>query len=415
MHIFTLVFLVVVLAALITQQYLINRQAKSVTAHRDSVPEAFRGKISLEEHQQAADYSIAKGNLGKIDLIVGTGLLFIWTFGGGLNVLDQFWMAFEIPQLFQGVLVMLSFLLISSLLSLPLQIYETFVLEEQFGFNHTKVSTFVSDLLKMTLLTLILYTPLLLLILWLMQSAGQLWWIWAWLTICGFSLLMLWAYPTFIAPIFNEFKSLENEALQQRIHNLLKKCGFSNNGVFVMDGSRRSGHGNAYFTGLGNKKRIVFFDTLLESLTPEEIEAVLAHELGHYKHRHVQKSMVLTFSLTFAALALLSWLMQQPWFYLGLGVGAASIHMALLLFMLVAPSFGFFIKPILSYWQRRHEFEADAFAIEHTDKQPLSHALVKLYKENAATLTPDTLYSSVYDSHPPAPVRIHHIESYEPL
>lgn len=413
MHLFTFIFLVVVLAALISQQYLITRQANAVNAHRDSVPEAFREKISLEEHQKAADYSIAKGNLGKLEIIITTALLLIWTFGGGLDVLDQFWLRFEIPQLFQGVLVMLSFLLISSLLSLPLQIYETFVLEEQFGFNQTKISTFISDFIKMTLLTVALYTPLLLLILWLMQSAGELWWLWAWFAICTFSLLMLWAYPTFIAPLFNEFKTLENDALHDRIQSLLKKCGFSSSGVFVMDGSRRSGHGNAYFTGLGNKKRIVFFDTLLESLTNEEIEAVLAHELGHYKHRHVQKGMVLSFSLTFVALLLLSWLMQQPWFYFGLGVQSTSIHMALLLFMLVAPSFGFFIKPILSFWQRRHEFEADAFAIHHTNKQPLSHALVKLYKENAATLTPDNLYSSVYDSHPPAPVRIHHIESYK--
>ncbi len=236
MHLFTFIFLVVVLAALISQQYLITRQANAVNAHRDSVPEAFREKISLEEHQKAADYSIAKGNLGKLEIIITTALLLIWTFGGGLDVLDQFWLRFEIPQLFQGVLVMLSFLLISSLLSLPLQIYETFVLEEQFGFNQTKISTFISDFIKMTLLTVALYTPLLLLILWLMQSAGELWWLWAWFAICTFSLLMLWAYPTFIAPLFNEFKTLENDALHDRIQSLLKKCGFSSSGVFVMDG-----------------------------------------------------------------------------------------------------------------------------------------------------------------------------------
>jgi STE24 endopeptidase len=294
---------------------------------------------------------------------------------------------------------------------LPFSLYHTFVIEERFGFNKTTPVTFIGDLAKQGLLMLLLGVPLTWAALWLMQGSGELWWLYLWLLWAGFSLLMFWAYPAVIAPLFNKFTPLDNEQLQQRIQALLDRCGFKSKGIFVMDGSRRSGHGNAYFTGMGRNKRIVFFDTLLETLEADEIEAVLAHELGHFKRRHVQKRIVIMMLMSLGGLALLGWLIQQTWFYQGLGVTQPSNHLALLLFLMVTPVFTLFLQPLASWFSRRHEFEADDYAASQSSAGYLIRALVKLYKENANTLTPDPLYSAFYDSHPPAPVRVAHLST----
>jgi STE24 endopeptidase len=298
-----------------------------------------------------------------------------------------------------------------SLLDLPFSLYHTFVVEERFGFNKTTAAVFVSDMVKQGLLMLVLGLPLAWTALWLMQGSGELWWLYLWLLWTGFSLLMLWAYPTVIAPLFNKFTLLEDQQLQQRIQELLDRCGFKSKGIYVMDGSRRSGHGNAYFTGMGRNKRIVFFDTLLETLEPDEIEAVLAHELGHFKRRHVQKRIAVMVLGSLAGLALLGWLSQQSWFYQGLGVTRPSDYLALLLFLIAVPVFTLFLQPLASWFSRRHEFEADDYAAKQADAAGLIRALVKLYRENASTLTPDPLYSAFHDSHPPAPVRVAHLST----
>jgi len=298
-----------------------------------------------------------------------------------------------------------------SLLDLPFSLYHTFVVEERFGFNRSTLGVFFGDLLKQGALLLVIGGPLIALALWIMEASGGLWWLYVWAVWMAFSLIMFWAYPAVIAPLFNKFSPLDNEALKQRIQALMDKCGFRSKGIFVMDGSKRSGHGNAYFTGVGSNKRIVFFDTLLESLKPEEIEAVLAHELGHFKLKHIQKRLLSTFALSLVALALLGWLAGQDWFYHGLGISQASPWMALMLFMMVLPVFTFFIQPLMSLLSRKHEFEADAYAVQQSNGTDLIHALVKMYRENASTLTPDPLYSAFHDSHPPAPVRIAHISA----
>jgi STE24 endopeptidase len=298
-----------------------------------------------------------------------------------------------------------------TLLELPFSLYHTFVIEERFGFNRSSVKVFFIDLLKNGLLLAIIGGPMVALALWIMQASGGLWWLYVWAVWMAFSLIMFWAYPAVIAPLFNKFSPLDNDALKQRIQALMDKCGFRSKGIFVMDGSKRSGHGNAYFTGVGSNKRIVFFDTLLESLKPEEIEAVLAHELGHFKLKHIQKRLLSTFALSLVALALLGWLEKQDWFYQGLGVSQPSPWMALMLFMMVLPVFTFFIQPLMSLLSRKHEFEADAYAVKQSSGTDLIHALVKMYRENASTLTPDPLYSAFHDSHPPAPVRISHISA----
>jgi STE24 endopeptidase len=306
---------------------------------------------------------------------------------------------------------MLSAMVLMSLLDLPFSLYHTFVVEERFGFNRSTIGVFFGDMLKQGALLLVIGGPLIALALWIMDASGGLWWLYVWVVWMAFSLIMFWAYPAIIAPLFNKFSPLDNEALKQRIQTLMDKCGFHSKGIFVMDGSKRSGHGNAYFTGVGNNKRIVFFDTLLESLKPEEIEAVLAHELGHFKLKHIQKRLLSTFALSLAALALLGWLAGQDWFYHGLGVSQTSPWMALLLFMMVLPVFTFFVQPLMSLLSRKHEFEADAYAVQQSSGADLIHALVKMYRENASTLTPDPLYSAFHDSHPPAPVRISHISA----
>jgi len=408
---FSYVFLIALTGAVFLQLWLIVRQNKHVSENRSAVPAAFADKISLEEHQKAADYTRAKLGVTKIELFYGVVILLFWTFGGGLNLLDQLWLPVMSDPLWIGVAVMISFIIIGVVIDLPFSLYRTFVIEVKFGFNKMTIPLFIADFFKGILINLIIITPLLWVILWLMQTAGPYWWIYAWAVIVSFMLLMMFIYPTFIAPLFNKFALLEDVTLKERIENLLDRCGFKSKGIYIMDGSKRSSHGNAYFTGLGNNKRIVFFDTLLESLQPQEIEAVLAHELGHFKHKHITKQLFIMSFLMLGSLALLGWLMQQDWFYNGLGVNTISTHMALLLFMLVLSVFGIYFQPIFSFLSRKNEFEADDFAAKQSNASDLIQALVKLYKENANTLTPDPLYSAFHDSHPPAPVRVAFLSS----
>lgn len=410
MQTFTYIFLAFLLASTLVQLYLSLRQKQHVSTHRAAVPAAFAGKISLEEHQKAADYTLAKGGLGRIDLLIGLVILLAWTLGGGLEWLDTQWRSFGWNELYTGTAVMLSLILIGSVLDMPLSLYRTFVLEERFGFNKMTPVTFLTDLFKGAALALIIGIPVIMLILWLMTSAGSLWWLYAWAALTAFSLLMTWAYPKFIAPLFNKFSPLEEGEVAERLNALLTRTGFNSKGVFVMDSSRRSAHGNAYFTGFGKNKRIVFFDTLLKHLTPAQVEAVLAHELGHFKRKHIVKGMALSMVMTLSGFIVLAWLMTQAWFYTALGVSQASTYMALVLFMLVSPAFTFFIGPIMAWWSRKHEFEADEFAAQQSSGRELIAALVGLYKENASTLTPDPWYSAFYDSHPPAAIRIAHLQ-----
>jgi len=410
MQTFTYIFLAFLLASTLVQLYLSLRQKQHVSAHRAAVPAPFAGKISLEEHQKAADYTLAKGGLGRIDLLIGLVILLVWTLGGGLEWLDTQWRSFGWNELYTGTAVMISLILIGSVLDMPLSLYRTFVLEERFGFNKMTPVTFITDLFKGAALALIIGIPVIMLILWLMTSAGSLWWLYAWAALTAFSLLMTWAYPKFIAPLFNKFSPLEDGEVAERLNALLTRTGFNSKGVFIMDGSRRSAHGNAYFTGFGKNKRIVFFDTLLKHLTPAQVEAVLAHELGHFKRKHIVKGMALSMLMTLSGFIVLAWLMTQAWFYTALGVSQPSTYMALVLFMLVSPAFTFFIGPIMAWWSRKHEFEADEFAAQQSSGTELIAALVGLYKENASTLTPDPWYSAFYDSHPPAAIRIAHLQ-----
>lgn len=409
LHGFTLLFLFMLALSTLMRLYLSQRQISHVSKNRAAVPEAFADRVTLEEHQKAADYTVAKVRFGRLPLIYDLVLLLIWTLGGGLDWLDRNILSLGLDPIVTGIAVILVYTFISALLELPFSIYNTFVLEEKFGFNRTTVKTFITDMLKGAVLGLLIGVPLLYVILWLMAQAGEQWWLYAWLVISGFSLFMMWVYPTWIAPIFNKFEPLEEGETLQRITDLLNRCGFSSNGVFVIDGSRRSSHGNAYFSGFGRNKRIVFFDTLLKMLSTDELEAVLAHELGHFKKKHIIQGMAISFATTLAGLAILAWLMKSEWFYTALGVSHPSTYMALLLFTLITPAFTFVLSPLLSIFSRKNEFEADAFAAEQTDAKHLIQALVNLYRENASTLTPDPLYSAFYDSHPPAPVRIAHL------
>lgn len=411
LHNFTLLFLAMLAISTLMRLYLSQRQINHVESHRTEVPESFADKITLEDHQKAADYTTSKVRFGRLPLFYDLTLLLIWTLGGGLQWLDQNILSLGLNPIFTGIAVMLTFTLISSLLDLPFSIYSTFVLEEKFGFNRTTVKTFITDMFKGSLLGAAIGIPLLYVILWLMEQSGDQWWIYAWMVISGFSLFMMWVYPTWIAPIFNKFEPLEEGETLNRITSLLNRCGFNSNGIFVIDGSKRSSHGNAYFSGFGRNKRIVFFDTLLKMLSDDELEAVLAHELGHFKKKHIMKGMAISFATTLLGLALLAWLMKTEWFYTALGVEQASTYMALLLFTLVMPVFTFAFQPVFSIFSRKNEFEADAFAAEQTDAKYLIHALVGLYRENASTLTPDPMYSAFYDSHPPAPVRIAHLNA----
>lgn len=411
MHSFTLLFLFFLIASVAVRLWLSQRQMNHIQAHKNQVPEAFADKIKLHEHQKAAEYSCTKLRIGRISLAWETSWLLLWTLGGGLSAIDIWWSHYALSPLLNGIAVIASLLILASILDLPFSLYNTFVVEQKFGFNQTTWQTWVLDLFKATLLMLILGLPLIATILWLMNQAGQYWWLQAWLVWTGFSLLMIWAWPTFIAPLFNKFSALDDASLKARIDNLLQRCGFHSEGVFVIDGSKRSAHGNAYFTGFGKNKRIVFYDTLLETLSEDEVEAVLAHELGHFKRHHIKKSLALSMLITLLGFALLAWLMQSPWFYTALGVENASTHMALLLFILVMPVFTYFISPLFSALSRKHEFEADEFAKSNSDYRALISALVNMYRDNASTLTPDPLHSMFYDSHPPASIRINHLKS----
>ena len=409
MPLFTQIFLLLLTIGTLLQLWLLKRHLTAVAQHRQRVPQAFEGAVALEEHQKAADYTQAKGRLARLEILLGTGLLLLWTLGGGLNLLDGFSRSLGWSGLATGMLLIFSFFFINGLLDLPFGLFRTFKIEVAFGFNQTTPWQYFKDLLLGMLLGLLLGGPLLWAILWLMERAGAYWWLAAWATWMVFTLTITWAYPRFIAPLFNRFTPLDDGEMRQRIQSLLQRCGFTSDGIFVMDGSKRSKHGNAYFTGLGHNKRIVFFDTLLETLTVDEVEAVLAHELGHFRHRHILKQMALMSLLSMAGLALLGWLSQQDWFYSGLGVSQPSNAMALLLFMLTLPVFTLFFSPLGSYLSRRNEFQADDYAVSQTGGEFLMRALVKLYRDNANTLTPDPLYSLFHDSHPPAPVRIAHI------
>ena len=409
MQLVTTVFIIALILAYLLETWLDRRQIRHVLAHRHRVPNEFSDRISLEEHQKAADYTVIRTRFGMLNHFIGVIILLGWTLAGGLDVLDTVWRGLELSPILTGIGLILSVLLISSLLELPLAAYRVFNIEQRFGFNKTSWKLFLTDTLKQTLLTLLIGAPFLWVVLWLMQHMGEMWWFYVWAVWMGFSLFMLWAYPAFIAPLFNKFSPLENHELKERIENLLQRCGFKTNGIFIMDGSRRSSHGNAYFTGLGKNKRIVFFDTLLKSLEADETEAVLAHELGHFKRKHIQKRIVTMFISSLIGLAILGWLMQLPEFYSGLGVSQPSQYIALVLFMMVAPLFSIYLQPLAAFFSRKHEFEADEFAAQQSSATHLIQALVKLYRENASTLTPDPLYSSFHDSHPPAPVRIAHL------
>ena len=405
---FSFVFILALCATVALRCWLAARQLKHVAAHREAVPAQFAGRITLGSHQKAADYSMTRTRLSFLSLAIEVAVLLAFTLGGGLQVLHDWW-ATRLDGLAYGVALIFSVMAISSLVDLPLSLYTQFVVEEKFGFNRMTLKLFFADLAKQTLLGALIGTPLLLAVLWLMAQAGSLWWLYTWVFWCAFNLLILLIYPTWIAPLFNKFTPLADDELKARIENLLTRCGFASSGLFVMDGSKRSNHGNAYFTGLGKSKRIVFFDTLLSRLQGGEIEAVLAHELGHFKHRHVMKRIVLMFSLSLGFLAVLGQLMTADWFYRGLGVSTQNTALALILFFLVVPVFTFLLTPLSSLLSRRHEFEADRYAAEHASASELTNALVKLYEDNAATLTPDPLHSLFYDSHPPAALRIAHL------
>ncbi len=409
----TLIFVSLLFITSLVRFWLGNRHIHHIQTNRNQVPKAFSNTISLEAHQKAADYSTAKTKLALTESLAQAIFLLILTIGGGLQWLDQLWLAW-LPDhnIIRGALVICSTLVISSIVELPFDYYHTFTIDEKFGFNKMTPKMFISDLIKHGLLGIALGAPILLIALWLMRSAGEYWWFYLWLGWSVFNIVMLAIYPTYIAPLFNKFTPLADISLKNRIERLLSKCGFKSQGLFVMDGSTRSGHGNAYFTGFGSSKRVVFFDTLLDKLNEDEIEAVLAHELGHFKHQHVIKRVIMMFLISLIGLAILGWLINQSWFYAGLGITTPSHHMALLLFLLVSPIFLYLLRPIMASYSRKNEFEADRYAATHANAQHLIEALVKLYRDNASTLTPDPLYSNFYDSHPPASIRISKLSAY---
>ena len=410
---FTQLFVAIVLVSLVVRVWLGARHIRHIQQHRHAVPNAFTHTISLEAHQRAADYTTAKVKLRLRESAVEAGVLLLLTLRGILQALDQLWTQW-LPEheIVRGALVICSALLISSLCTLPFDYVQTFNIDERFGFNKMSRGMFFSDLIKHSVVGIVLGGPILFIALWLMQGAGDGWWFYLWLIWSAFNLFMLAVYPVWVAPLFNKFTPMQDQSLKARIEALLQKCGFASQGLFVMDGSTRSGHGNAYFTGFGRNKRVVFFDTLLEKLNADEIEAVLAHELGHFKHQHVIKRIVMMFGLSLLGLALLGYLIKQPWFFTGLGVAGPSNHMALLLFVLVAPVFMFILRPVLAAYSRTNEFEADHYAAQQSRPQFLIDALVKLYRDNASTLTPDPVHSAFYDSHPPASLRIAKLLTY---
>ena len=411
---FSVLFLAAVVLTLAFRLWLSWRHAAFVIAHRGSVPALFAERIPLAAHQKAADYTVARTRLGMLATLADSGLLLVLTLGGGLSLLDGFWRS-QLDGLWYGVALIGCVAVISSLVDLPFSLIRQFVIEERFGFNRMTLGLYLSDLIKQTFLAVLIGGPVLLAVLWLMGAMGSLWWLYVWAFWCFFNLLILFIFPTWIAPLFNKFYPLEEGDMKTRIEALLERCGFRSNGLFVMDGSKRSSHGNAYFTGFGNSKRIVFFDTLLSRLQPSEVEAVLAHELGHFRRRHVVKRIGLMFGMSLAFLWVLGQLIDAPWFYAGLGVSATgNTALALILFFLAVPVFTFPFSPLMSVLSRRHEFEADAYAAQHASADDLVRALVKLYEDNAATLTPDPLHSLFYDSHPPAAQRIDHLRQLQP-
>jgi STE24 endopeptidase len=406
----TLALAAVLVANLLTKLWLSGRQVRHVAQHRAHVPDAFAHTISLEAHQKAADYTLAKSRVGLIDLALDAITLMAWTLLGGLDLLNQVTLNWLGEGMGQQVALVVSFTLIGGLIGLPLSLYQTFGIEQRFGFNNTTPKLWVSDMLKGLLVGMVLGLPILWLVLWLMQAGGALWWLYTWAALVIYQLFVMWIAPNVIMPLFNKFTPLEDATLKARVTALMNRSGFTAKGFFVMDGSRRSAHSNAFFTGLGAAKRVVFFDTLLAQLNGDEMEAVLAHELGHFKHRHILKMMATSFATSLAGLALLGWVSQQVWFYTGLGVlpnlSGNNSALALLLFMLVLPLFTFFVSPLSARRSRKFEFEADAYAVAHSDGQALASALLKLYKDNASTLTPNPWYVAFYYSHPPASQRL---------
>lgn len=409
----TAAFVAALLLALATRFWLATRQMRHVAAHRGAVPAPFAGTVTLAAHQRAADYTLAKGRFGLLSAAFGSAVLVGWTLLGGLDALNQWVLAAVQPRLGDlgyQLALLAAFALVGAAIELPFEWWDTFRLEQRFGFNRMTPKLFVADLLKNTVVAAVIGLPLAALVLWLMARAGAWWWLWAWGVWMGFNLLLLVIYPTLIAPLFNKFEPLADEGLRARVQALMQRCGFAAKGLFVMDGSRRSAHANAYFTGLGAAKRVVFFDTLLARLSPAEVEAVLAHELGHYRHRHVLKRIAGLFAFSGAALALLGWLAGSSAFYQGLGVqpnlDAPNDALALLLFALALPPFGFFAAPLIAHFSRRHEFEADAYACAKASGADLASALLKLHEDNATTLTPDPVYVRFYYSHPPAAERL---------
>jgi STE24 endopeptidase len=404
------VFAAALALGLVLRFWLASRQIRHVAQHRDAVPAAFAHTISLAAHQKAADYTVAKVRLGLIEMALGAAVLLAWTLLGGLSALNQTLIPFTGQGMMQQLALLVAFVVISGAIDLPLSWYQTFVLEQRFGFNKMTFKLWLADLLKGGLIGALIGLPIAALALWMMATAGSLWWLWAWLFWMGFNLLLLVIYPTLIAPLFNKFAPLEDEALKARVTALMQRCGFSAKGLFVMDGSKRSAHANAYFTGFGAAKRVVFYDTLLAKLSAPEVDAVLAHELGHFKHKHIIKRIISMFALSLAGFALLGYLTDQVWFYTGLGVqpnlASSNDALALLLFMLALPVFSFFIAPLFAQLSRKHEFEADTYAVSQTSAQDLSTALLKLYEDNASTLTPDPVYVSFYYSHPGASERL---------
>lgn len=409
----TLVFAAFLVASLLTKLWLDGRQAKHVSRHREQVPPAFADEVSLEQHQRAASYTVDKLRFGLIVSAVSTATLIGWTLLGGLHELNQiirdavFTRWGNLPY---QLALLGAFTFIGGIIDLPLGAWSTFRIEQKHGFNRMTWGMWIGDLIKQTILGVIIGAPIAALILWQMAAAGQQWWLWAWVSWISFSLLLMVIFPIFIAPLFNKFEPLDDASLEQRVTSLMTRCGFKAKGLFVMDGSRRSAHANAYFTGLGASKRVVFFDTLLKKLSHGEVEAVLAHELGHFKHKHVLKRMITMFVLSLAGFALLGWLSRQVWFYQGLGVNpnlnAPNDALALLLFMLALPVFMFFVSPVFAYFSRRDEYEADAYACQQAAREDLANALIKLYKDNSATLTPDPAYVRFHYSHPPASERL---------
>ena len=408
----TWLFLAALLAATATRLWLASRQIRHVRAHRAAVPPSFAESIPLTAHQKAADYTAAKTQFGIVNTLVDAALILAFTLGGGVQWLSDAWTRwFALGSLSHGTALLLSLFFLQGAISLPLALYRTFVIESRFGFNRMTLALFFADLAKQVAVALVLGVPLLLAVLWLMGRMGEYWWLYVWAVVTAFSIGLQLIIPPFILPLFNKFTPITEGELAQRIEALLARCGFKSSGLYKMDGSKRSSHGNAFFTGFGATKRIVLFDTLVERLQPSEVEAVLAHELGHYRLHHIVKMLVISAAMTFAGLWVLGQLIEHSWFYSGLGVTAASTAAALALFMLVVPEFTFLLHPLMTHYSRKNEFEADAYAKGHAQSRDLVQALVKLYRDNASTLTPDPLHSAFYDSHPPAALRIARLEA----